>query len=133
MRRTGDDGDADFRSRLGQEGKDSEFQKHIVDADVLITTPFHPGYLTADLIKTAKNLKVRRSLYSSYLELSDHLLKQLCITAGVGSDHIDLNAANEKKIAVLEVRISVLEVRARQSILLLTLNDHRSPDPTSSR
>jgi lactate dehydrogenase-like 2-hydroxyacid dehydrogenase len=49
----------------------------------LITTPFHPGYLTADLISKAKNLK-------------------LCITAGVGSDHIDLNAAVEKKIQVLE-------------------------------
>lgn len=33
-----------------KEGPDSVFQKNIVDADVLITTPFHPGYLTADLI-----------------------------------------------------------------------------------
>jgi len=67
-----------------KEGPDSIFQKEIVDADVLITTPFHPGYATAEVIKKAKNLK-------------------LCITAGVGSDHIDLNAANEKKITVAEV------------------------------
>jgi lactate dehydrogenase-like 2-hydroxyacid dehydrogenase len=52
-------------------------------AEVLITTPFHPGYLTADLFDKAKNLK-------------------LCITAGVGSDHIDLNAAIKHKVQVLE-------------------------------
>ncbi len=28
---------------------------------------------------------------------------KLCITAGVGSDHIDLNAAVEKGVQVLEV------------------------------
>lgn len=57
-----------------KEGPDSDFAKHIVDADVLVTTPFHPGYLTREYIEKAKNLK-------------------LAITAGVGSDHIDLNAA----------------------------------------
>ncbi|GAA94748.1 uncharacterized protein L969DRAFT_94625 [Mixia osmundae IAM 14324] len=67
-----------------KEGADSTFQKEIVDADILITTPFHPGYATRDVISKAKNLK-------------------LCITAGVGSDHIDLNAANERKITVAEV------------------------------
>lgn len=36
---------------------------------------FHPGYLTAERLAKAKNLK-------------------LCVTAGVGSDHVDLNAAN---------------------------------------
>lgn len=56
---------------------------------VLITTPFHPGYATAEVIAKAKNLK-------------------LCITAGVGSDHIDLNAANAKKISVMEVTGCVL-------------------------
>jgi len=67
-----------------KEGVESVFQKHIEDAEVLITTPFHPGYLTAELVEKAKNLKI-------------------CITAGVGSDHIDLNAAVKKKIQVLEV------------------------------
>ncbi|KAL8291239.1 hypothetical protein RQP46_002217 [Phenoliferia psychrophenolica] len=86
-----------------KEGPDSDFQKHIVDAD---TTPFHPGYLTADLVAKAKNLK-------------------LCVTAGVGSDHIDLNAANEKKITVCEVTgsnvVSVAE-HVLMSILLLVRN-----------
>jgi len=87
-------------------GPNSVFQKEIVDADVLITTPFHPGYLTADIIDKAKNLK-------------------LCITAGVGSDHIDLNAANKKKITVTEVSgsnvVSVAE-HVIMSILLLVRN-----------
>ncbi|CAO1617150.1 unnamed protein product [Sympodiomycopsis kandeliae] len=67
-----------------KEGPGSEFQKHIKDADILITTPFHPGYATAEILKTAKNLK-------------------LAVTAGVGSDHIDLNQANVQKITVAEV------------------------------
>lgn len=89
-----------------KEGPDSFFQKHIVDAEVLITTPFHPGYLTRDLVEKAKNLK-------------------LCITAGVGSDHIDLNAAVDHKIQVLEVSgsnvVSVAE-HVVMSILLLVRN-----------
>jgi len=89
-----------------KEGPDSDFQKHIVDAEVLITTPFHPGYLTRELIEKAKNLKI-------------------CITAGVGSDHIDLNAAVDHKIQVLEVSgsnvVSVAE-HVMMSILLLVRN-----------
>ncbi len=67
-----------------KEGPDSALDKHIVDAEIVITTPFHPGYITRERIEKAKNLKI-------------------CITAGVGSDHIDLTAANERKISVLEV------------------------------
>jgi formate dehydrogenase len=89
-----------------KEGPNSSFQKNIVDADVLITTPFHPGYATAEVIAKAKNLKI-------------------CITAGVGSDHIDLNAANLKKITVAEVTgsnvVSVAE-HVVMSILLLVRN-----------
>ncbi|KAI0745807.1 NAD-dependent formate dehydrogenase [Earliella scabrosa] len=89
-----------------KEGPDSVFQKNIVDAEVLITTPFHPGYLTRDLIEKAKNLKI-------------------CITAGVGSDHVDLNAAAEKGLQVLEVSgsnvVSVAE-HVVMSILLLVRN-----------
>ncbi|KAG1745473.1 uncharacterized protein EDB91DRAFT_1345753 [Suillus paluster] len=89
-----------------KEGPDSDFQKHIVDAEILITTPFHPGYLTAELVEKAKNLK-------------------LCVTAGVGSDHIDLNAAVKRGIQVLEVSgsnvVSVAE-HVVMSILLLVRN-----------
>lgn len=56
----------------------------MVQAEIIISTPFHPAYLTADLIDKAPKLK-------------------LAVTAGVGSDHVDLNKANEKKITVAEV------------------------------
>lgn len=87
-----------------KEGENSEFQKHIVDADVLITTPFHPAYLTREIIAKAKNLK-------------------LCQTAGVGSDHVDLDAANERKITVTEVTgsnvVSVAEHVVMQILILV--------------
>jgi len=82
------------------------FQKHISDAEILITTPFHPGYLTRDLVEKAKNLK-------------------LCVTAGVGSDHIDLNAAVDHKIQVMEVsgsNVTSVAEHVVMSILLLVRN-----------
>jgi len=89
-----------------KEGPDSTFEKEIVDAEILITTPFHPGYATASVLEKAKNLK-------------------LAVTAGVGSDHIDLLAANKKKITVAEVSgsnvVSVAE-HVVMSILLLVRN-----------
>ena len=75
-------------------------------AEVLITTPFHPGYLTPELFKKAKNLKI-------------------CVTAGVGSDHVDLNAAVEKGIEVLEVtgsNVTSVAEHVVMSILLLVRN-----------
>ncbi|KAF9654001.1 NAD-dependent formate dehydrogenase [Thelephora ganbajun] len=89
-----------------KEGASSVFQKHVVDAEILITTPFHPAYLTGDLIEKAKNLK-------------------LCVTAGVGSDHIDLNAAIDRKIQVLEVsgsNVTSVAEHVVMSILLLVRN-----------
>ncbi|EJU04417.1 hypothetical protein DACRYDRAFT_76868 [Dacryopinax primogenitus] len=68
-----------------KEGPNSVFQRELPDTDILITTPFHPAYLTGDLIRNKA-----------------HKLK-LALTSGVGSDHVDLNAANEKKIMVAEV------------------------------
>jgi len=62
----------------------SDLDNRIVDAEIVITTPFYPGYITRERIARAKNLKI-------------------CITAGVGSDHVDLEAANERKISVIEV------------------------------
>lgn len=89
-----------------KDGDNSQMHKEIVDADVVITTPFHPGYLSKEVIASAKNLK-------------------LCITAGVGSDHVDLNAANERKITVAEVSgsnvVSVAE-HVVMTILILVRN-----------
>jgi len=67
-----------------KDGPDSEFERELVDADVVISQPFWPAYLTADRIAKAKNLK-------------------LALTAGIGSDHVDLQAAIDRGITVAEV------------------------------
>jgi formate dehydrogenase len=70
-----------------KEGADSVFERELPDADVVISQPFWPAYLTAERITNAPNLK-------------------LAITAGIGSDHIDLAAAIEHGITVAEVTYS---------------------------
>lgn len=50
---------------------------------------------------------------------------KICITAGVGSDHIDLNAAVDHKIQVLEVsgsNVTSVAEHAVMSMLLLVRN-----------
>ncbi|KAF2878472.1 D-isomer specific 2-hydroxyacid dehydrogenase [Massariosphaeria phaeospora] len=88
-----------------KEGEDSQFDKELVDAEVIITTPFHPGYLTAERLAKAKNLK-------------------LAVTAGIGSDHVDLNAANKTNggVTVAEVTGSnVVSVAEHVVMTILTL------------
>jgi len=70
-----------------KDGPNSVFERELVDADVVISQPFWPAYLTAERIAKAKNLK-------------------LAITAGIGSDHVDLQAANARGITVAEVTFS---------------------------
>jgi formate dehydrogenase len=67
-----------------KDGADSEFDRHIADAEIVISQPFWPAYLTAERIAKAPNLK-------------------LAITAGIGSDHVDLQAAMDAGITVAEV------------------------------
>jgi formate dehydrogenase len=67
-----------------KDGPDSVFERELVDADVVISQPFWPAYLTTERIAKAKNLK-------------------LALTAGIGSDHVDLQAAIERGITVAEV------------------------------
>ncbi|KAI0194622.1 putative formate dehydrogenase [Astrocystis sublimbata] len=91
-----------------KEGEGSTFDKELVDAEIIITTPFHPGYLTAERLAKAKNLK-------------------LAVTAGIGSDHVDLNAANTTNggVTVAEVTgsnvVSVAE-HVVMTILVLVRN-----------
>ncbi|MEO8547575.1 MAG: NAD-dependent formate dehydrogenase [Sphingomicrobium sp.] len=66
-----------------KDGADSTFDRELADADVVISQPFWPAYLTAERIAKAPNLK-------------------LAITAGIGSDHVDLAAAIERGITVAE-------------------------------
>jgi formate dehydrogenase len=67
-----------------KEGPDSEFDRHLADAEIVISQPFWPAYLTAERIEKAPNLK-------------------LALTAGIGSDHVDLDAAIQHGVTVAEV------------------------------
>ncbi|KAJ0054271.1 hypothetical protein Pint_02705 [Pistacia integerrima] len=79
-------------------------RNHLPDTHVLISTPFHPAYVTAERIKKAKNL-------------------QLLLTAGIGSDHIDLPAAAAAGLTVAEVTgsnvVSVAEDELMRILILL--------------
>jgi formate dehydrogenase len=70
-----------------KDGPDSVFERELVDTTVVISQPFWPAYLTAERIAKAPNLK-------------------LAITAGIGSDHVDLQAAAAAGITVAEVTYS---------------------------
>jgi len=67
-----------------KDGPNSRFERELPDADVMISQPFWPGYLTEERINKAKKLK-------------------LAITAGIGSDHVDLQAAMDRGITVAEI------------------------------
>lgn len=67
-----------------KDGENSTFEKALPDADIVISQPFWPAYLTRERIAKAKKLK-------------------LAITAGIGSDHVDLQAAIEQGVTVAEV------------------------------
>jgi formate dehydrogenase len=67
-----------------KDGPNCAFERELPDAEIVISQPFWPAYLTAERIAKAKRLK-------------------LAITAGIGSDHVDLQAAIDNKITVAEV------------------------------
>ncbi len=67
-----------------KDGMNSAFERELPDAEIVISQPFWPAYLTAERIAKAKKLK-------------------LAITAGIGSDHVDLQAAIDRGMTVAEV------------------------------
>ena len=67
-----------------KDGPESRFERELVDADVVISQPFWPAYMTAERFEKAQNLK-------------------MVVTAGIGSDHTDLQAAIERGVTVAEV------------------------------
>ena len=70
-----------------KEGEKSAFERELPDAEIVISQPFWPAYLTAERIAKATKLK-------------------LAITAGIGSDHVDLKAAIKQSVTVAEVTYS---------------------------
>jgi formate dehydrogenase len=67
-----------------KDGADSVLDRELPDADVVISQPFWPAYMTRERIAKAPKLK-------------------LIVTAGIGSDHTDLQAAIDRNITVAEV------------------------------
>ena len=67
-----------------KDGEGCQADIELVNADIVISQPFFPYYLTKERMETAPNLK-------------------MAITAGIGSDHVDLQAAMDRKIDVVEV------------------------------
>jgi len=70
-----------------KDGPDSVFERELPEAEIVISQPFWPAYLTAERIANAPNLK-------------------LAVTAGIGSDHVDLQAAIDRGLTVAEVSYS---------------------------
>src|SRR4029450_4486184 len=70
-----------------KDGPDSVFERELPEAEIVISQPFWPAYLTAERIAKAPNLK-------------------LAVTAGIGSDHVDLQAAIDNGMTVAEVSYS---------------------------
>ena len=86
-----------------KDGPDSEFERRLPEAEVVISQPFWPAYLTAERIARAPNLK-------------------LAITAGIGSDHVDLQAAIDRGLTVAEVSYSnSISVAEHVVMLILVL------------
>jgi formate dehydrogenase len=86
-----------------KDGEDSVFERELPNADVVISQPFWPAYLTAERFAKAPKLK-------------------LAITAGIGSDHVNLQAAMERGVTVAEVSYSnSISVSEHVVMLILSL------------
>jgi formate dehydrogenase len=89
----------------------SEFDRELADADVVISQPFWPAYLTTERIARAPKLK-------------------LAITAGIGSDHVDLDAAIERRITVAEVTYCN-SISVAEHVVMMTLSLVRNYLPSN--
>jgi formate dehydrogenase len=85
-----------------KEGADSVLDRELPDTDVVISQPFWPAYLTPERIEKAPNLK-------------------LAITAGIGSDHVDLDAAIAHGITVAEVTYCN-SISVAEHVVMMTLS-----------
>jgi formate dehydrogenase len=70
-----------------KDGDNSVLDRELPEAEVVISQPFWPAYMTAERFAKAPKLK-------------------LIVTAGIGSDHTDLVAANQHGVTVAEVTYS---------------------------
>ncbi|BBY06673.1 NAD-dependent formate dehydrogenase [Mycobacterium noviomagense] len=87
-----------------KDGPDSEFERELPDADIVISQPFWPAYITKERFAKAPKLK-------------------LALTAGIGSDHVDLDEAQKRGVTVAEETwsnsVSVAEHAVMQILALV--------------
>jgi formate dehydrogenase len=93
-----------------KDGENSVFDQHLADAEVVISQPFWPAYLTADRIARAPQLK-------------------LAVTAGIGSDHVDLDAAIDRGITVAEVTFCN-SISVAEHVVMMILSQVRNYLPS---
>src|SRR5438874_4417568 len=92
-----------------KDGPGSTFERELPEAEVVISQPFWPAYLTAERIAKAPKLK-------------------LAVTAGIGSDHVDLKAAIDHGLTVAEVSYSnSISVSEHVVMIILSLLRHYIP------
>ncbi|CAM9726055.1 unnamed protein product [Chrysoparadoxa australica] len=77
----------EFICTADKEGEESVLERNLHDADFVISQPFYPAYFTRSRLEKAPKLKA-------------------AITAGIGSDHVDLEAAAERNVDVCEITYS---------------------------
>jgi formate dehydrogenase len=93
-----------------KDGENSVFDQELADADVVISQPFWPAYLTAERIARAPQLK-------------------LAVTAGIGSDHVDLDAAIDRGITVAEVTFCN-SISVAEHVVMMILSQVRNYLPS---
>ena len=90
--------------------ENSVFDQHLADAEVVISQPFWPAYLTEERIERAPKLK-------------------LAVTAGIGSDHVDLDAAIKNGITVAEVTFCN-SISVAEHVVMMILSQVRNYLPS---
>jgi formate dehydrogenase len=96
-----------------KDGSNSRLKKELPDTDVVISQPFWPAYLTEERFNKAKKLK-------------------LAITAGIGSDHVDLQAAIRHGVTVAEVSYSN-SISVSKHVVMMILGLVRNYIPCTRR
>ncbi|CAA9891001.1 Formate dehydrogenase [Candidatus Methylobacter favarea] len=93
-----------------KDGPDSILEKELHDAEIVISQPFWPAYLTAERIAKAPKLK-------------------LALTAGIGSDHVDLQAAIDRGMTVAEITYSN-SISVAEHVVMMILSQVRNYIPS---
>ncbi|WP_326835654.1 NAD-dependent formate dehydrogenase [Amycolatopsis rhabdoformis] len=88
----------------------SVFDQELPDTDIVISQPFWPAYLTPERFEKAENLK-------------------LVITAGIGSDHTDLDSAIAHGVTVAEVTYSN-SISVAEHVVMMILSQVRNYLPS---